>query len=79
MMPSPAGSVEFHYLLDIKIQNYRDNGRPMDQQETYLFDESISVIRAADRVHEVGDLLDVPQPGVLAAVAALVQQHRGGV
>ena len=51
----------------------------MDQQETYLFDESISVIRAADRVHEVGDLLDVPQPGVLAAVAALVQQHRGGV
>lgn len=44
--------------------------------KTYLFDESIRVIRAADGVHEARHLLHVPQPGIFTAVTALVQENR---
>ena len=43
--------------------------------KTYLFDESIRVIRAADGVHEARHLLHVPQPGIFTAVTALVQEN----
>ena len=41
-------------------------------ERTYLFDESIGIIRAADGVHEGSDLLNIPQPWVLSAVTALI-------
>ena len=46
------------------------------EKQTYLFDESIRVIRAADGVHEARHLLHVPQPGIFTAVTALVQENR---
>ena len=41
-------------------------------ERTYLFYERIGIIRAADWVHKGSDLLDIPQPWVLSAVATLI-------